>query len=296
MDEVIANCETALVYDALIFSYLNDGDELLTLGPVTNRITEKADYFNKKVRAFDYKIMNNQFEIDFEALSKQITKNTRFLLVRDPDYVTGKVLSKNESNNLVALLKEHPQLYLIVDRETDFLINRQFDLLSTNPDVFNRSIFLYSGEKMFNARGWRIGWTIGAAELIKYVPVFAQWMRFNPNTPSMVAFAHYFREVSQKDLNAFRKEQVELFRQTYDDNCEKLKNFNNDLKIVPTELKYNTVVDVNELKSKLELGGDGKTISQASAEFLNEQLAFNAFESLNTTSIDNTHLMYRAYD
>jgi aspartate/methionine/tyrosine aminotransferase len=56
-------------------------------------------------------------------------------------------------------------------------------------DNFNRTISIYSGGKMFNATGWKVGWGIGPAPIIKAAGVLTYASIYCVPTPNQVAFA-----------------------------------------------------------------------------------------------------------
>lgn len=45
----MANCETAIIYDGVLYSYIGDGEEMLTLGAADSLLKEKASLFDKRV-------------------------------------------------------------------------------------------------------------------------------------------------------------------------------------------------------------------------------------------------------
>lgn len=46
---MIANCETAIIYDGVLYNYMTDDDEMLTLGAADSLLKEKASIFDRKV-------------------------------------------------------------------------------------------------------------------------------------------------------------------------------------------------------------------------------------------------------
>ena len=54
---------------------------------------------------------------------------------------------------------------------------------ATLGDNWKRTISVYSGGKLFNATGWKIGWTIGPANIIKLGGIIYNTSSYSTNTP-----------------------------------------------------------------------------------------------------------------
>jgi len=53
---------------------------------------------------------------------------------------------------------------------------------------------VYSGGKKLNATGWKVGWAIGPAEIIKLGGIIANTVSYSTNTPAQVAFSKALSE------------------------------------------------------------------------------------------------------
>lgn len=56
-------------------------------------------------------------------------------------------------------------------------------------DNYNRTVTVWSGGKLFNATGWKCGWAVGPAQLIKPAGLLTYATIYCSNTPVQVAMA-----------------------------------------------------------------------------------------------------------
>jgi len=56
-------------------------------------------------------------------------------------------------------------------------------------DNYKKTITIFSAGKMMNCTGWKVGWMIGPAELVKHISLVHESAVFNLNVPGQVAIA-----------------------------------------------------------------------------------------------------------
>ena len=56
-------------------------------------------------------------------------------------------------------------------------------------DNFNKTLTVYSGGKLFNSTGWKVGWVVGPSNLIKPCGIIVTTTIYCGNTPVQVAMA-----------------------------------------------------------------------------------------------------------
>lgn len=236
-------------------------------------------------------------------MKNKISEKTRFLVIRDPDYLAGKIFNEDEITELISIIKGHPNLYLIFDRRVDFLVDRKTDRLATDPEIFQKSIYLYSAGKMFNTEDWCIGWTIGGKALLQYLPVYAQWIRFNPNTPAMVAYGKFFDRCGSETVSNITRDQRPKLQTLYERYSHEITAIDPDLKLVDTELRYFPLIDVegilnklpkSELENTLDVSGN-KHLLDAAVEYLNNRVGEPRFQALSDESQGNYLVVYKAF-
>lgn len=127
------------------------------------------------------------WSMDFTALQRAITKNTRAIILTNPNNPTGTVLSEKEVRMLADILVAH-DLILILDEAYSFLT---YGMAVFSPlrlkHVRDRVILCRSFSKEFAMTGWRIGYAYGSTELMKKIQYVHIYFSVCPPTPSIVA-------------------------------------------------------------------------------------------------------------
>ncbi|WP_319484824.1 aminotransferase class I/II-fold pyridoxal phosphate-dependent enzyme [uncultured Cohaesibacter sp.] len=100
-------------------------------------------------------VVDGRYELDVEALVRQIDEGVKILLLCHPHNPTGRVFSKEELEPVARLAKAHGLTIISDEIHSDIL----FDGLShvpfakMFPDLSDRTITLYSASKTFNIPG-----------------------------------------------------------------------------------------------------------------------------------------------
>jgi aspartate/methionine/tyrosine aminotransferase len=81
------------------------------------------------------------------------------------------------------------------------------------PGMWDRTITLGSAGKTFSVTGWKVGWTIGAKELLQAVAMAHQWIPFCVSTPLQSAVA---QSLLQAEENNFYPQLVDTFTKKRD--------------------------------------------------------------------------------
>ena len=74
---------------------------------------------------------------------------------------------------------------MLSDEVYDFLTfdGNKHVSFATIGDNWNRTISVYSGGKLLNATGWKVGWSIGPSEIIKLGGINYNTSNYSTNTP-----------------------------------------------------------------------------------------------------------------
>ena len=96
-----------------------------------------------------------------------------------------------------------PHVLTLSDEVYDFLT---FDGLehthfATVGNNWNRTISIFSGGKLLNATGWKVGWTIGPEKLIYNGGIVANTVFYCFNTPGQVAISNSLDKVNVPNYN-----------------------------------------------------------------------------------------------
>jgi aspartate/methionine/tyrosine aminotransferase len=133
----------------------------------------------------------NEWVFDADLLASTITDKTRLLILNTPHNPTGKCFTLDELDQITDIVKRFPNLTILADEVYDFLT---FDGYKHVPfasigDNWNRTITVYSGGKLMNATGWKVGWAIAHPQLLKLGGIINNNMFYCQNTPGQVAMS-----------------------------------------------------------------------------------------------------------
>ena len=160
----------------ICMTYLDKGDEVLVPNPGYPTYRSAVKLAGGKCVDYNLKEKNN-YEPDFERLSKKKLGKVKLMFVNYPQMPTGQAPNKELFERIVAFGKEN-DILIIHDNPYSFILNEgPMSLLSVDgaKDVV---IELNSLSKSHNMAGWRVGMLCGAKERIDEV------LRFKSNMDS----------------------------------------------------------------------------------------------------------------
>jgi aspartate aminotransferase len=168
-------------------TYLNPGDEALIPDPEYSAYADSVALFGGTPV---FVPLTADFHFDFDVLEKRISKRTRLMFVSSPGNPTGRVLRVDEIRRLAELAVRHDFL-LVLDEAYHRLVYGGVDFLSICQveEVRSRAILLNSFSKTYAMTGWRVGYLVADAPLIKQMVTFHKAIVICPNVPAQMACA-----------------------------------------------------------------------------------------------------------
>lgn len=127
-----------------------------------------------------------------EALTAAITPRTRWLILNSPGNPTGAVYGQGELEALAQVLREHPQVAVLTDEiydEISFTAEPVPSLLQVAPDLRERVLLVNGVSKTYAMTGWRIGYGVGPASLVKAMNTLQSQVSTCPSSVSQAAAA-----------------------------------------------------------------------------------------------------------
>ncbi|RMZ79525.1 hypothetical protein DV737_g3365, partial [Chaetothyriales sp. CBS 132003] len=140
----------------------------------------------------------SNWTIDWDALEKTFNDKTKMIVINSPHNPVGKVLSKEELRRIGDLCLKHKVL-ILSDEVYDRLYYVPFTRMATlSPELAKITLTVGSAGKNFYATGWRVGYLIGPAELIKYVAAAHTRICYSSVSPLQEAAAIAFEQADQE--------------------------------------------------------------------------------------------------
>ncbi len=132
------------------------------------------------------------YSIPWETLEAAITPKTKAILINTPHNPTGKVLSQEDILRLQKIVLSN-NLYLISDEVYEHLIydDKKHESIIKYPNLFARSFVCFSFGKTYHCTGWKLGYCVAPADLMKEYRKVHQFNSFSCDTPKQIGIAQY---------------------------------------------------------------------------------------------------------
>lgn len=170
LDEImVGNGGKQVLYDA-IMAIVDPGDEVIIPCPSWTAyplMTELAGGVPVAVNCPE----NNGFKLRAEDLDAAVTSRTKLLVLNLPNNPTGAACTKAELEELAAVLRRHPAIWIVADDMYEHLVyDEDFSLsalAAVAPDLAPRIVTVNGVSKTYAMTGWRIGFAGGPRPLIR---------------------------------------------------------------------------------------------------------------------------------
>ena len=149
----------------------------------------------------------DQFRLTADQLRAAITPKTKLLIFPYPNNPTGAVMSAAEVEEIAAVLRETNVLVLSdeIYSELTYGLDRHVSIASL-PGMAERTIVVNGFSKSYAMTGWRLGYAVGPAPLIKVMTKIHQSCIMSAPTTSQYAAITALRQCD---------DQIEMMRDEY---------------------------------------------------------------------------------
>ncbi len=167
--EIAVTVGSAGSFACVALSTLNPGDEAVVFSPFYSYHVNLLNLLDVGVRYVDLKPPDWRY--DPAQLEEAFTDRTRMILVCTPSNPTGKVFSEPELREIAALANKH-NTWIITDEIYEYITyGREHISVGRFPEVRDRTLTLSGASKTYAVTGWRIGYTVGPANIISRIAV-----------------------------------------------------------------------------------------------------------------------------
>ncbi|RXP59422.1 aminotransferase class I/II-fold pyridoxal phosphate-dependent enzyme [Lutibacter sp. HS1-25] len=194
-----------------IATCIKPADEVIIFKPAYDSYEPSIEVFGGKV--IPYQIDPETFEIDWNEVKKLITSKTKMVIINTPHNPSGQILSKNDMQQLAAILKD-TNIVLLSDEVYEHIIfdEAQHQSACLFPELAERSFIIASFGKTFHNTGWKVGYCLAPSALMEEFRKVHQFNVFSVNHPTQVALAAYLKTPNNYlELGNFYQQKRDLF-------------------------------------------------------------------------------------
>ncbi|HYC75828.1 pyridoxal phosphate-dependent aminotransferase [Brevundimonas sp.] len=177
-----------VIYNALVAT-LSPGDEVIVPAPYWVSYPDMVLLAGgEPVTVVGHE--TDGFKLRPEALEAAITPKTKWLILNSPSNPTGAAYTGEELEALAAVLRRHPQVWVLTDDMYEHLIYGDFEyrtIAQVAPDLYDRTLTVNGVSKAYAMTGWRIGYGGGPKPLIDLMRKVAGQTTTNPSAISQWA-------------------------------------------------------------------------------------------------------------
>lgn len=207
---------TYAIYTALT-SALHPGDEVIVFEPAYDSYIPNIEINGAKAVRLQLKFPD--YHIDWNEVRAAITPRTRMIMLNSPHNPTGAVLSADDIKELRSIV-QGTEIFILSDEVYEHLIfdGREHHSMLKYPDLAERSFVCFSFGKVYHCTGWKLGYCIAPADMMKEFRKVHQFNCFSSHSPSQVALATFLEDRSSYiGLGSFLQQRRDLFAELMKD-------------------------------------------------------------------------------
>ena len=178
-----------IIYNAMVAT-LNPGDEVIIPKPFWVSYPDIVKLAGGTPVTIETSRDSN-FKITADDLEKNITKNTKWIIINSPSNPTGEVYSSEELQSLTNVLKKYPNIYILSDDIYEHLLYEKKEKFTTigeiDDEINSRTITMNGVSKAYSMTGWRIGYCGGPKKIIDSMRKLQGQSTSNPSSISQWA-------------------------------------------------------------------------------------------------------------
>lgn len=203
---------TYAIFTALT-TVLQPGDEVIVFEPAYDSYIPNIEINGAKPVLISLKYPD--YSIPWEEVKAKVNERTRMIMINSPHNPTGAVLNENDIIQLRNIVAD-TNIIILSDEVYEHLIfdDIQHQSILRYPDLLERSFVCFSFGKTYHCTGWKLGYCISSAEMMKEYRKVHQFNCFTCDTPKQVALAEYIKnKEAYLSLGSFIQKKRDFFRE-----------------------------------------------------------------------------------
>ena len=217
-NEIVVTVGGSEGIDMCIRALVCPGDEVLVVEPSFVCYKPIVETCGGKAVSFVTKSENN-FRLTADELEKSISEKTKLLILPYPNNPTGAVMRKEDLVAVARVIKKH-NLFVLSDEiysELTYGDQGHFSIACVS-GMKERTVVINGFSKTYSMTGWRMGYALGPAPVIKQMTKLHQYAIMCAPTDSQLAAVEALKngdediEKMKEDYDMRRRFTVDAFR------------------------------------------------------------------------------------
>lgn len=177
---------------ASIACIIRPEDEVIIFEPSYDSYAPAVRLFGGVVRAIELNAPD--YTINWDEVKRLINRQTRMIILNNPNNPTGRVLEENDIQKLIEISKDS-NILILSDEVYEHLIydGKKHLSLSKYPELKERSFIVASFGKLLHATGWKVGYCLAPENLMKEFRKVHQFEVFSVNSFMQYAIADFLQ-------------------------------------------------------------------------------------------------------
>lgn len=184
--EIICTAGGSEAIDVVLRTFLNEGDEVIVLEPGYVAYRPCITLAGGVVKTVQLSA-EDDFKLRPEALKAAITDKTKLLILNFPGNPTGGVMTQQEYQQLVPIIKEHQLLVISDEIYAEFSYEVPYKPLATLETIKDQVIYISGFSKQYSMTGWRLGYICADEKYMRYISKVHQYAVLSAPTISQYA-------------------------------------------------------------------------------------------------------------
>jgi aspartate/methionine/tyrosine aminotransferase len=246
--EIVVTCGSTEAMASTFLALIEPDDEVLMFEPFYENYGPDAYLCGGVAKAVP--LIPPSWELDPGRLRAAVGPRTRAIVLNTPHNPTGKVFSEAELTAIAEIAVER-DLLVFTDEIYEHILydGRRHLSIALLPEMRERTVTISALSKTYSVTGWRVGWAVSSPHLIAAIRKVHDFLTVASPAPLQEAGV-----VALALPDAYYTELARAYGERRDLFLEGLEG--TTLKASRPQGAYYTMVDVEELRNRLDLADD----------------------------------------
>ncbi|MEO6131118.1 MAG: methionine aminotransferase [Saprospiraceae bacterium] len=206
---------TQAIY-SIIGALISPGDEVIVIEPSYDSYIPSVISFGGVVKTVQ--LLPPNYSVNWDEVESLLSPRTKLIMINTPHNPCGVVLNEEDLLRLEKIVVKNG-IYLLSDEVYEHIIfdGLRHESVLRYPELYKKSLIVFSFGKSLHVTGWKIGYVIAPPELTKEFRKIHQFNVFSVNRPIQLAISQYIKAFGEfETLSSFYQQKRDLFIQLMD--------------------------------------------------------------------------------